>query len=158
MGVVDDRIPQTIQSRMRRKKLAVIETRLPVLTSARLGVQLISTFQEERFLLPSGKGFSVTDAGRSYSFGRSVALPPRGAAGHMGNQAHRKACESRHRRLWTTSNRFPSAPTTVRPRLFMAGTTGLEPATSAVTAQRKVVTNRKQASRMAPFGAPRYTW
>jgi len=29
---------------------------------------------------------------------------------------------------------------------------GLEPAISAVTAHRKVVTNRKQASRMAPFG------
>ena len=38
----------------------------------------------------------------------------------------------------------------------MAGTTGLEPATSAVTAKRKVVTYRKQASRMAPFGAVRY--
>src|ERR1700677_112221 len=31
---------------------------------------------------------------------------------------------------------------------FMAGTTELEPATSAVTAKRKVVTYRKQASRM----------
>jgi hypothetical protein len=38
----------------------------------------------------------------------------------------------------------------------MAGTTGLEPATSAVTAKRKVVTYRKQASRMASFGAVRY--
>src|ERR1700678_923433 len=37
----------------------------------------------------------------------------------------------------------------------MAGTTGLEPATSAVTAKRKVVTYRKQASRMASFGAVR---
>ena len=38
----------------------------------------------------------------------------------------------------------------------MAETTGLEPATSAVTAKRKVVTYRKQASRMASFGAVRY--
>jgi hypothetical protein len=37
----------------------------------------------------------------------------------------------------------------------MAGTTGLEPATSAVTAKRKVVTYRKHASRMASFGAVR---
>src|SRR5450631_219163 len=37
----------------------------------------------------------------------------------------------------------------------MAGTTGLEPATSAATAKRKVVTYRKQASRMASFGAVR---
>jgi len=37
----------------------------------------------------------------------------------------------------------------------MAGTTGLEPATSAVTAKRNVVTYRKQASRMASFGAVR---
>ena len=37
----------------------------------------------------------------------------------------------------------------------VAGTTGLEPATSAVTAKRKVVTYRKQASRMASFGAVR---
>src|SRR5260370_39286733 len=37
-----------------------------------------------------------------------------------------------------------------------AGTTGLEPATSAVTAKRKVVTYRNHASRMASFGAVRY--
>ena len=37
----------------------------------------------------------------------------------------------------------------------MGGTTGLEPATSAVTAKRKVVTYRKQASRMASIGAVR---
>ena len=37
----------------------------------------------------------------------------------------------------------------------MAGTTGLAPATSAVTAKRKVVTYRKQAARMASFGAVR---
>jgi hypothetical protein len=40
----------------------------------------------------------------------------------------------------------------------VAGTTGLEPATSAVTAKRKVVTYRKQASRMASFGAVRNDW
>ena len=34
---------------------------------------------------------------------------------------------------------------------MMAGTTGLEPATSAVTAKRKVVTYKKQTPRMAPF-------
>jgi hypothetical protein len=38
---------------------------------------------------------------------------------------------------------------------MMAGTTGLEPATSAVTAKRKVVTYRKHASRMASFRAMR---
>jgi hypothetical protein len=38
---------------------------------------------------------------------------------------------------------------------FMAETTGLEPATSAVTAKRKIVTNGKQTSRMASFGAVR---
>jgi len=46
----------------------------------------------------------------------------------------------------------------VIPLECMAGTTGLEPATSAVTAHGKVVTNRKQASRMAPFGAQRHGW
>src|SRR6266568_7189815 len=36
------------------------------------------------------------------------------------------------------------------------GDDGARPATSAVTAKRKVVTYRKQASRMASFGAVRY--
>src|SRR5438874_13802470 len=44
-------------------------------------------------------------------------------------------------------------PLHITPLACMAGTTGLEPATSAVTAKRKVVTYRKQASRMASFGA-----
>ena len=38
----------------------------------------------------------------------------------------------------------------------MAGDDGLEPATSAVTAKRKVVTYRKKATRMASFGAVRH--
>ena len=37
----------------------------------------------------------------------------------------------------------------------MAGTTGLEPATSAVTAERKLVTYWNQGERMAPFSALR---
>ena len=40
----------------------------------------------------------------------------------------------------------------------MAGTTGLEPATSAVTARRKVVTYWNQGERMAPFSALRNGW
>ncbi len=42
----------------------------------------------------------------------------------------------------------------IKPRSFlgfMAGTTGLEPATSAVTAKKKVVTNRKQGQRTTPL-------
>ena len=40
----------------------------------------------------------------------------------------------------------------------MAGTTGLEPATSAVTAERKLVTYWNQGERMAPFSALRNPW
>jgi len=40
----------------------------------------------------------------------------------------------------------------------MAGTTGLEPATSAVTANRKPVTYRNQEARMARFSSLRYPW
>jgi hypothetical protein len=40
----------------------------------------------------------------------------------------------------------------------MAGTTGLEPATSAVTAKRKRVTNRKQGATDDTFSALRSTW
>jgi hypothetical protein len=40
----------------------------------------------------------------------------------------------------------------------MAGTTGLEPATSAVTAERKLVTYWNQGERMAPFSALRNQW
>jgi hypothetical protein len=39
----------------------------------------------------------------------------------------------------------------------MAGTTGLEPATSAVTASWKAVTYRNQGERMATFGALRHS-
>ena len=38
---------------------------------------------------------------------------------------------------------------------YVAGTTGLEPATSAVTAKRKPVTIRNKTPRMAIFGANR---
>ena len=40
----------------------------------------------------------------------------------------------------------------------MAGTTGLEPATSAVTAKRKRVTNRKQGATDDIFSALRNPW
>jgi hypothetical protein len=40
----------------------------------------------------------------------------------------------------------------------MAGTTGLEPATSAVTAKRKRVTNRKQGATDDTFSALRSQW
>ena len=40
----------------------------------------------------------------------------------------------------------------------MAGTTGLEPATSAVTVSVKLVTLSNQTARMAPFDALRYPW
>ncbi len=40
----------------------------------------------------------------------------------------------------------------------MAGTTGLEPATSAVTANRKRVTYRNQEARMARFSSLRHPW
>jgi hypothetical protein len=40
----------------------------------------------------------------------------------------------------------------------MAGTTGLEPATSAVTAERKRVTYWNQGERMAPFSSLRNAW
>ena len=40
----------------------------------------------------------------------------------------------------------------------MAGTTGLEPATSAVTANQKPVTYWNQGERMAPFSALRNDW
>jgi hypothetical protein len=39
---------------------------------------------------------------------------------------------------------------------FMAGTTGLEPATSAVTVNWKLVTHWNQGERMAIFGALRH--
>ena len=40
----------------------------------------------------------------------------------------------------------------------MAGTTGLEPATSAVTVSVKLVTLSNQTARMAPFDALRHPW
>jgi len=42
--------------------------------------------------------------------------------------------------------------------LCMAGTTGLEPATSAVTVSVKLVTLSNQTARMAPFDALRHPW
>ena len=46
----------------------------------------------------------------------------------------------------------------VKPFRILAGTTGLEPATSGVTAERKLVSYWNQGERMAPFSALRNPW
>ena len=53
----------------------------------------------------------------------------------------------------------PSFGVTHHPKYFrmMAGTTGLEPATSAVTVSLKPVTYRNAGQWVAPFGANRHT-